>query len=117
MRSLAPVAAVVAHLCVAALFMPGRRSAYAVSLEQETPVQLKRIQRDGWYRTSHSAVGRRFVEVPQHLAASVKHMAAARGLHADRDDLLSSSSHFGRNVLRACFRVGLISRQELATDA
>ncbi len=68
-----------------ATVMLGLRSVYSVNVAFASSVQLRRLERDQWYMRSHSRVGMKFIEVPFRLAATVKHMAAARVLHDARD--------------------------------
>jgi len=88
--------------------MPGRRSLAAWT--------GWRSGRDGFYRTSHSKPGCKFVEVRAEEVHEIKLMARSRALHADRDEANGSASHFARVASLSAFRDGFIDQTTLKED-
>ena len=60
--------------------MPGRRS-YVSAKEPLNEKQRRRRDRDAYYRTSHSANGLKFVEVPKRVATDVKDLVRGKMVH------------------------------------
>ena len=91
--------------------MPGKRS-YVCADGPLTAAQQRRRERDNWYTTSHSGVGRKFVEVDASFVSAAKAMIRGRAVHIAWDHSNGFSSNRGRNA----FSAGHISRRELDAD-
>lgn len=96
--------------------MPGMRSAYTTAWHLLTEAQRKRLERDSWYCTAHSAPDRKFVEVPSAIAAEVRQMSKAKTLHVQRDVANGFPSHFARHASLHLAKMGGIDQFTLNRD-
>ena len=94
--------------------MPHKRSAYTAVLPDAR--QTRRIHRDFFYWTAHSAPGKTFVEVDRNVASAVKAMAKGRELHSVREGQAGFQSHHARIASYHALSQGHISRCAHAKD-
>ena len=109
------IASALAHLSVGFLVsMPGKRSYHIADMPTES--QLRRKARDEWYRTSHSAANKSFVEVSTDIVPEIKAMARAKELHVLRESQTGTRSPHGRIASRVAAKEGIINEEQRKND-
>ena len=87
--------------------MPGQRS-YMQAIGPPTVRQQSRIERDQWYRTSHSRPNTSFIECSKDIAPQIKIMAKSKQKHYTLDVVNELPSHHGRNASELARKLGKI---------
>ena len=87
--------------------MPGQRS-YMQASGPLTVRQQSRIEKDQWYRTSHSRPNTSFIECSSDIAPQIKIMAKTKQKHYALDMVNELPSHHGRNASELARKLGKI---------